>query len=211
MSDNILPEEKLLKLIRGQGAQNGAADMKPAGANSTIATEQKSGLKFSLRPLMIKYLFLFRINRIIPVIFIAFCVYLLASFLYPFLFLREIKLPQITPEKIPEQGAGVTRNIKPYEYYIQGIPERNVFGNLSAPQGQVPETSRGGVNSDLTKDLNLLGIISGENPQAVIEDKNSQKTYYLNKNQSINDFVIEDIQEGRVILNYKGQRYELNL
>ena len=66
-------------------------------------------------------------------------------------------------------------------------------------------------NTDLVKQLNLVGIIAGENPQAVIEDKNTQKTYYLNKGQFLGEIQLEDILEGKIIINHKGQRFELYL
>lgn len=61
------------------------------------------------------------------------------------------------------------------------------------------------------QDLSLMGIISGDNPQAAIQDKKTQKVYYVSKGESVADFLIEDIQDGKIILGYKGQRYELRL
>ncbi|MCM8789708.1 MAG: hypothetical protein NC916_01615, partial [Candidatus Omnitrophica bacterium] len=76
-----------------------------------------------------------------------------------------------------------------------------------------PEAKKGNANIDLeaTKDLKLLGIIFGDNPQAIIEDAKNQKTYYLNREQSIGDFIVEDIRDGKVILDYQGQKFELYL
>ena len=66
-------------------------------------------------------------------------------------------------------------------------------------------------NVDLLKDITLVGIITGANPQAVIEDKKSLKNYYVTKGQFIGQMQVEDIQEGKIIINYKGQKYELYL
>ncbi len=61
------------------------------------------------------------------------------------------------------------------------------------------------------QDLNLLGIVSGDNPQAIIEDKKSQKTYFLKKGDFLGDFELKDIQKGKVILDLSGQQFELSL
>lgn len=57
----------------------------------------------------------------------------------------------------------------------------------------------------------LIGIISGEKPQAVIEDKKNQKTYFLYKGQSVNQLMITDILDDRVILDFEGEKLELVL
>jgi type II secretory pathway component PulC len=67
------------------------------------------------------------------------------------------------------------------------------------------------VGTELMKEINLLGVISGANPQAVIEDKKSGKTYYVTEGQMIGDFQVEEIGYGKIILNYNGQKFELNI
>lgn len=59
--------------------------------------------------------------------------------------------------------------------------------------------------------ISLIGIISGEKPQAVIEDKKNQKTYFLYKGQNVNQLTITDILEDRVIFDFEGEKLELVL
>ena len=59
--------------------------------------------------------------------------------------------------------------------------------------------------------LNLLGIITGENNQAIIEDKNLKKTFFLYKGDSLGELKVYDIKSNMVILEYKGEKIELSI
>lgn len=203
MRDNILPEEKLLRLIRGQKQQI------PVDKKSVTATsDSRPAIKYSIRALIIKYSSFKYLQKTIWVTFAASCIYLIISFIYPWVALKKIKLPEVTPEKINETTTGPGIEVKPYEFYLEGLKNRQIFGSVSTQETTKPASV---VNVDLVKDINLVGIISGEPIQAVIEDKKTQKTYYVTKGQFIGEFQVEDIQEGKIILNYQGQRFELYL
>jgi len=64
---------------------------------------------------------------------------------------------------------------------------------------------------EILANLNLLGIITGDNNQAIIEDKTLKKTYFLYKGDSLGDLKVYDIKESAVILDYKGEKIELNI
>jgi type II secretory pathway component PulC len=151
--------------------------------------------------------------------FIASCIYLIISFIYPLVGFKEVKAPLMKPENISgsEEKQEAEQKVKPYEFYLEGIRNRQIFSSVStsAPiyekEKPISSSSLEAESADLIKNINLVGIISGENSQAVIEDKKIQKTYYLTKGQFIGEFQIEDIREGKVILNYHGKRFELYL
>lgn len=217
--NNISPEEKLLRLIRGQEKQAVAVDkksttvaeLKPSSnLSSALGIEPKRNwkIKDSLYPFIQKYLSFLNIRKIVLVAFVVSCTYLIVSFIYPWVGLRNIKLTQVSKEEIADLKVEQGLEIKPYEFYLEGIRNRQIFSSTTLKEDQRPAS---GVNVDLIKDINLVGIISGENPQAIIEDKKTQKTYYLNKGQFIGELQVEDIKEGKIILNYKEQRFELHL
>ncbi len=192
MRDNISPEENLLRLIR-------------KGKKESITPQAASPI-----PQPQKYLSFFSIRRIILIAFAVSCIYLAFSLFYPLVGLKKVKLPKISEAGIPEPKTLPQEEAKPYEFYQKAMEERRLFS--SAPQAQVGAAQPvGAANADLIKDINLVGIISGENPQAIIEDKKSQKTYYVTKGQFIGELQVEDIQEGKIIVNYRGQRLELYL
>lgn len=64
---------------------------------------------------------------------------------------------------------------------------------------------------DMIKDLNLMGIITGDNNQAIIEDKKTSKTFFLYEGDILEEFKVYDIKESSVILDYKGEKTELKI
>jgi hypothetical protein len=98
---------------------------------------------------------------------------------------------------------------KSYSYYSNRISARNIFGpgsNIES-QGSGMESS-----AELSGgDLGLVGIVPGNDPQAIIEEKKNQKTYYLLKGQSINGITVENINEDKVVLEYRGKKMTLFL
>lgn len=199
MKDNILPEEKLLKLIR--------ANRKIKDTTMPVASvaAQKESRKFPSINLP-------RIpsGRTIKLVFFTSLCYLIISLAHPIFALKKIKLPQIdTKEKtvIKKEILPASVAIKPYEFYSLAIKQRKIFSSAALDL----EKPIGIASADLIKDINLVGIISGEPPQAIIEDKKAQKTYYLTKGQFIGELQLEGILEGKIILNYEGQNYELYL
>ena len=95
--------------------------------------------------------------------------------------------------------------MKGYSYYSNRMSGRNIFGGGSYIQTESQEGS--GTPGDAPADnLGLVGIIPGADPQAIIEDKKGQKTYYLIKGQSVNGITLEAINENKVTLDYKGKK-----
>lgn len=200
MTDNILPEEKLLKLIRGERKPLQKVDSAPIADNT-----KKPGIK------------LFPRNFSIPTFNKAIKLLLVLSFLWLILlFLQPSYAPNKTKQLKPMAAKNLAKKIspdakeqiKPYSFYLEGIKNRKIFSSAAAEDTQ---KVIGTASADLIKDINLVGIISGEEPQAVIEDKKAQKTYYLKKGQYIGELQLEDILEGKIVLEFNGQNYELYL
>ncbi len=204
MKENSSPEEKLLRLIRGQKKHAVAADKLPIGQ------EQEPGRKIHKFQMSLpyNYISILGINKIFVVIFIISCGFLVYTFVYPLFESKDFALPKPIQEKPGEEKNVPAQEAKPYEYYLEGVKNRQIFsGSSGTDSGKAPAA----VSSDLIKDMSLIGIVSGDNPQAVIEDKKSQKTYYVTKGQFIGEFKVEDIEDGKIILNYNGQKFELYL
>ena len=100
---------------------------------------------------------------------------------------------------------------RPFSYYAGIIASRNLFKTGATASSRDTGNSEPGAPVELLGNYSLSGVIGGENPQAIIEDKKSGRTYFLNRGQYLGDFKIEDILEGRVILEFKGQKLELAL
>ncbi|MDO8489650.1 MAG: hypothetical protein Q7S42_06055, partial [Candidatus Omnitrophota bacterium] len=195
MKDNISPEEKLLRLIRGQkkscisvlaeGNPNALAPVQMQGG----FIHQKGVFKFE------KYFSQFNANTLILIGFAVSSLYLLSAFIRPsFITKKAIFLQERPVDKITESKEVIKQNeIKPYDFYTQGIKSKQIFGVSSA---RLTQESTVTVGANLIKDINLLGVISGARPQAIIEDKKSEKTYYVTNGQMIGEFQVEGIGDG---------------
>ncbi len=100
------------------------------------------------------------------------------------------KAPQAQPaaiEKIEEDNAAeqVSQN---KNISIKNISKEEIIGNL-----------------------NLLGIITGDNDQAIIEDKSLKKTFFLYKGDSLGELKVYDIKDSAVILDCKGEKIQLKI
>ncbi len=65
--------------------------------------------------------------------------------------------------------------------------------------------------SEMLQDLNLLGVITGDDNQAIIEDKKTKRTFFLYKGDNFREFKVDDIKEGSVTLDYQGERIDLKM
>jgi type II secretory pathway component PulC len=214
LKDNLSPEEKLLKLIRGD------KKVKPSGAAGAPSVGQSKAepAQAVLKSGKINFFQVFRGTyftrdlgrKIIFISVLVSLIYLVFVFIYPLVALNKIDLPVVREtEKVEISEAG-KKEAKPYEYYLNGMQARPLFGNASGQQGET-EALAIATEASSIKDINLVGVIMGDSPQAVIEDKKAQKTYYLIQGQFIGDFQVEEIMSGKVILNYHGQKFELNV
>jgi type II secretory pathway component PulC len=124
----------------------------------------------------------------------------------------RVKMPALTQEQLKEPETEENIEVKPYEFYLNGITGRQIFKNsIASVENAQAGNPLNNVNLDVVKDLTLIGVVQGANLQAIIEDKKNQKTYYVTKGQFVGEFQIEEIYEGKVIINYKGQKFELYL
>jgi hypothetical protein len=65
--------------------------------------------------------------------------------------------------------------------------------------------------SDLIRDLRLVGVMPGDIPQVIIEDKKNNQTLFLREGEMINDIEIKSISGGRVVLARNDETVTLSL
>ena len=227
MAKDFSPEEKLLRLIRSKSPSPAQADAKkenvspepwrPAPVSATVkAAAPISKPKYPRQEKYLKSrmtLSLDNINLILVILLTAVLVYFI-----PNLFKRPKTVVQKLEEKIRTQGP--VQETKPLEEekrppvdYIAGqTGARNIFQPIIKEEAAAQAPAEQGPKlEDIKAQLNLLGVVWGDNPQAIIEDKKAQKTYFLSKGQGFNDIEVKDIFENKVILSYQGQQFELTL
>lgn len=103
--------------------------------------------------------------------------------------------------------------LKPKEYYLQKFEIRDLFqmGYLKKKEVDFKEEKLNQASqlSELTKNLKLVGISWGDQPDAIIENPELDKTYFVKKGYMIDDIKVYDVLKDRVILRYKGEEVEI--
>ena len=101
---------------------------------------------------------------------------------------------------------------RPFSYYNDIIGKHQLFKIIGGQEGKTQKTSPGApLAAELLKNYSLIGVVGGDDPQAIIEDKKAKQTYYLKKGQPLGEYKIRNIQDGRVILENDGQTAELSI
>ncbi len=107
----------------------------------------------------------------------------------------------------PLAQSAMPLEMKGYAYYSNKISGRNIF----TANAYTETDGLSGTGEPADDSIGLVGIIPGNDPQAIIEDKKSQQTYYLKKGQAVNGITVEDIDGGRVSLDCRGKKMTLLL
>lgn len=81
--------------------------------------------------------------------------------------------------------------------------------------GQSPAAARARPSDSgklLASRLTLMGVVSGDPAQAIIEDSKTQKTYFVMPGQAVVEgAVLERVLDNRVVLDLDGEKIELTL
>jgi len=208
MRDAITPEEKLLRLIRGSKKHKTPASIEniPTEGGSLAPATAGDGGKSSF---LAGHLFRLEARKALRWGFALSLLYLGVSLAYPWFGLKKVKLPPVAGNAAGQIKPLSREEAKPFEFYLDGVRGRQIFAGAGSTVTAALPQAAAGVN--VADDISLVGIISGENPQAVVEDKKNQKTYYLSRGQLIGDLRVDDIKEGKIIVDRKGQKFELYL
>ena len=97
-----------------------------------------------------------------------------------------------------------------FDDYQKLLSDKSIFAP-SAPRKRQQLAAEGPSLRDLVKELRLVGIMPGEDPQVIIEDKRTGETLFLKRGEMINDIKIEIIGTGRVTLGYGEDTATLSL
>ncbi len=149
-------------------------------------------------------------NRILLILLIGLSAYFILDLLSP----RPEKSLSVPTNLVRSQAKGkeASPDLKPYSFYTQSIGGWPLFGLKERSAPKTREVQKPAVTlNKLMAALSLMGIIGGKEPQAVIWDRKSKRTYYLKEGQYLDEIMIQDIRKGKVILKYKDETTELVL
>ncbi|MBI4341703.1 MAG: hypothetical protein HY598_05420 [Candidatus Omnitrophica bacterium] len=198
------PEERLLRLIRAKGPA--ASQVTPARQAASAAVG--SGVSVAQTPLRWPVL----VGGALTVVLAAELVYLLLQLARP--------LPSVQIPPLPEIPAAAPAGELPPPVdvpQLAGSVLRPLFvSSLVAAPSDAAAPSAGAAPSvkakDLVARLTLMGIVAGDPAQAIIEDAETKKTYFVTTGQAVTEgAVLEEVLENRVILSLNGERITLSL
>ena len=213
------PEEQLLNLIEdGEGP-------------STLGLKRKKSSLFSLinlNALLSFFPFLMRSirdglaklkggadepnlkvwNKVLAVLAVVLFFYLTADFALRRLDIKQfskrismVKSRSFKEKSVPE--------VKLFLYYLEMMQRRDIFSPVKLMSAENPDVEAKKILDTLIKDLKLVGISWGNDPQVIIEDTKDNKTYFLKTGDTISKFKIDVIFKDKVILESEGQKMEL--
>lgn len=207
MEDNISPEERLLRLIR--------KDTKRPAKKQEPIIEEPIAEEPAPKTVKIPFSISFELaNRLLLASIFILGIYLGVDFLI------------FRPEKIEEGILGLEvgeikdeaqeladkdvsqERLEPVSRYSEPVRQRKLFTAASSSSAAARPTPS---FMEIISKLKLQGIISGANPQAIIEDSKTKQVYFISPGGYIGEIELKEILPGKVILNYRGQEAELSL
>ena len=228
MIEDLSPEEKLLRLIKGKHKKDESSEKKPepeAPSESSFVKEASSAEPaIETRPIASSILTKGKgldPFKIAVFLLIGFFVIGIFYFIYDFS-VRKQESPIIDIEKLIPAEAEPTEKAqqaeqdavaeeKPAAEEEEAPPElRELFG-APVTRETAPIAEEGPSIAELAKDLVLVGVISGDNPQAIIQNKRTRQSFYVYVGESVLEFKIKQIDKATVILEYKEETLKLSL
>lgn len=220
MAENrdVTPEKQLLRLIEGSGGKGAVEEAKVERAGrgflslgalkGRFSFFKRSAAKQSVHTRKFS-LSLASANRVLALVAAALLVYVASDAFTSYG--RAAHPPQFGLEKdktfayVPPQSAVLHEAA----YYMDKVSSRDIF-HEKRPVLEKKKAAAPAVDNSATKKFSLVGISWSANPDAIIEDKERSKTYFVKRGQLIGDNVkVEAIFKDKVVLSKDDQEFEL--
>lgn len=147
-------------------------------------------------------------SRILWVVLLCFGVYLVFQVIQD----RANQKPAIPHESAPAQpGAAMAvppspdALMRPMADYLSAILQRNPFTGTSGSNAAAPVMRAREKLEALTGSLVVVGIDRGAKPEALIEDKDGGRTYFVKVGDVVNGAFVKEISANGVIVEYEGE------
>lgn len=194
------PEEKLLRLIRGRGPRPVEPDVPVSAAQLPMKTALSLTGLGRRRPLRWSSIATWGLAVTLGLELLALMVQ--AARPMPAVQVPAAPIPSGEPEPLPPLSIPS----------LAASASRQVFASPGLAAPSATPQPRSGAAKLLAERLTLLGIVAGTPPQAIIEDTQTKKTYFVTTGQAIAEgAVVEQVLENRVILDLLGEKIELTL
>ncbi len=112
--------------------------------------------------------------------------------------IKNIDFGNFASLKGAEAVANEAFSLKPFSFYLESVKKRDIFrmGRKPPVEGELISSKA----AEATQNLRVVGISWSEQPDAMIEDIKTGKTYFVKKGQIAGEFKVEAIYKDRVTL-----------
>ncbi|MFA6216220.1 MAG: hypothetical protein WDL87_01000 [Candidatus Omnitrophota bacterium] len=118
----------------------------------------------------------------------------------------EWVIPELTKDANVKQE---TSRLKDSAYYIGKIQSRDIFKmGMSDSSSSVNEVISSKA-AEVMQNLRLVGISWSDNPDVMIEDVKSVRTFFVRKGQMVGDLKVESVFKDKILLRYGEELIEL--
>jgi len=146
-------------------------------------------------------------SRVLWLVLLGLGVYLIAQVIGNYTHRQALVVPaaggkavgSVTPPPSPDTL------IKPMAEYLSAILQRNPFTGASGATSAAPIQRARDRLKELTGSLVVVGIDRGARPEALIEDKNQGRTYFVKVGDVVNGAFVKEISVRGVIVEYEGE------
>jgi len=222
MQEHISPEEKLLNLIKRGDAAN-----KPDKPLETVASVVNTENADSVKRVNPKKTYLSQIprktgknkNKIFSMLNKAFiaitamsAVYLLIGYLYPYKGKEYVEKGEINSGLNSNLDSGVPAPMPSISKYTDVLGKRQMFKIYETPAPKPTEPTKPKVTlQQIIAGYTFVGILFGDEPQAIVEDKKSGQSFYLKAGQNLGEIKIESVERGKVTLSCGDEVMDINI
>ena len=148
------------------------------------------------------------VNRCLVLVFVILGIYLISDFA-----LRRLDIKQVVAKGSADREPYFLKkpdiDVRQFLYYLEMVQRRNIFSPVVLKSAENIEAEAKKVIDNLVSDLGLVGISWGAEPEAMVEDKKTKKTYFLRSGDMVNKLKVEDVLKDSVLLSFEGKQVEL--
>ena len=217
----VPPEEKLLRLIRGKKSPSGA----PSSSSGGRAAETQVSPALPVPPRAFRKnawfpgWWLIMINVTLGIVVVGEVVALGWLMKRPEADVSTAELPTNQSHgasgSTGTEGSGQTGDPMQAIDSLASAASRPLFQQERSPEVSEPRATPRVMTEQaktLATRLSLIGVVDGDPVQAIIEDSQTQKTYFVTVGQPVVEGLqVVEIRPNRVILELNGERIELAL
>lgn len=211
MPQDITPEEKLLKLIkegdRPEKKEENVLAPKEAQPSfislPEVSKELPSKKNHSIHS--IRNLSFLSIFFIVIMIFVLGYQYLGGGSVLP------LPLHKMAGTESFDLPVRKNTAVESFDGYAKAFNSRNVFKTIGTPPPISSPTEKALGLTELSRNLNVSGIIAGSSPQAVIEDKSNGQVYYVRSGDRVGQIQVKEVRDDGVLLQYGDEERQLTL